>query len=82
MGDKAFRVLVILALLFICISQAVQGFEAADRLIRREQIRVRIPDMETNTRTAMLGPDVKSVWHQVFVQLQAATEYLKIIAAK
>ena len=82
MNDKAFRGIVILALIFICIAEGIQAVEAVGRWIRREQVRSHLIDIESATRTALLGPDVKTVWHQVYVQSQATTEYLKVIAAK
>lgn len=83
MMGGVFRVVVLLLLGLICASQLVQGYECIDRLIIRGRIREQIPQLEALAKKAMFeSPDVKGIWHQMFLQNQIAAEYLKIIAQR
>lgn len=83
MTSDSFRVWLLILLILICVSQLVQGYESAERLATRNQIRARLPELESLAKKAIFdSPDVKGIWQQIFLQDQIASEYLKLIAQK
>jgi hypothetical protein len=83
MNNVFFRVAVLLLLTLVCLSQLVQGYESLDRLVTRSRIRARLPELESLAKKAIFeDPNVKGIWHQLFLQEQINSEYLKVIAQK